>query len=106
MVAAFEERRKVIVSELNAIPGISCIEPGGAFYAFPNITGTGLQSRALEAKLLNEAGVAILSGTSFGVHGEGYLRFSYANSVENIREAMRRIRACLSEAKVAARSTA
>jgi aspartate/methionine/tyrosine aminotransferase len=106
MVAAFAERRKVIVAELNSIPGFRCVEPGGAFYAFPNITGTGLQSRALEAKLLNEAGVAILSGTSFGVHGEGYLRFSYANSVENIREAMRRIRACLSEAKVAARSTA
>ena len=96
MVAAFAERRKVIVSELNAIPGFRCIEPGGAFYAFPNITGTGLDSRQLEAKLLNEAGVAVLSGTSFGVHGEGFLRFSYANSVENIREAMRRIRACLS----------
>ena len=106
MVAAFAERRKVIASELNAIPGFRCVEPGGAFYAFPNITGTGLQSRTLEAKLLNEAGVAVLSGTSFGAHGEGYLRFSYANSIENIREAMRRIRGCLSEAKVAARSTA
>jgi aspartate aminotransferase len=98
MVAAFAERRKVIVSELNAIPGFRCIEPGGAFYAFPNVTGTGLASRQLEAKLLNEAGVAILSGTSFGAHGEGYLRFSYANSVENIREAMGRIRACLAAA--------
>jgi aspartate aminotransferase len=106
MVAAFAERRKVIVAELNAIPGFRCIEPGGAFYAFPNITGTGLSSRQLEAKLLNEAGVAILSGTSFGAHGEGYLRFSYANSVENIREAMRRIRGCLAEAPTAARSTA
>jgi aspartate/methionine/tyrosine aminotransferase len=98
MVAAFAERRKVIVAELNAIPGFRCIEPGGAFYAFPNITGTGLSSRQLEGKLLNEAGVAILSGTSFGAHGEGYLRFSYANSVENIREAMGRIRACLAAA--------
>jgi len=106
MVAAFAERRRVIVAELNSIPGFRCVEPGGAFYAFPNVTGTGLQSRALEAKLLNEAGVAILSGTSFGAHGEGYLRFSYANSVENIREAMRRIRACLGEVKAPARSTA
>jgi aspartate aminotransferase len=82
------------------------VEPGGAFYAFPNITGTGLSSRALEAKLLNEAGVAVLSGTSFGAHGEGYLRFSYANSIENIREAMRRIRDCLGEAAAPARSIA
>jgi aspartate aminotransferase len=106
MVAAFAERRKVIVSELNAIPGFRCVEPGGAFYAFPNITGTGLSSRALEAKLLNEAGVAILSGTSFGAHGEGYLRFSYANSVENIREAMRRIRDCLAGTAAPVRSIA
>jgi aspartate/methionine/tyrosine aminotransferase len=107
MVAAFAERRKVIVAELNAIPGFRCIEPGGAFYVFPNIAGTGLTSRQLEARLLNEAGVAILSGTSFGAHGEGYLRFSYANSVENIREAMRRIGACLASAPPAAvRSTA
>jgi aspartate aminotransferase len=106
MVAAFAERRKVIVAELNAIPGFRCIEPGGAFYAFPNIAGTGLSSRQLEARLLNEAGVAILSGTSFGAHGEGYLRFSYANSVDNIREAMRRIRACLAAAPAPARSIA
>jgi aspartate/methionine/tyrosine aminotransferase len=106
MVAAFAERRKVIVAELNSIPGFRCVEPGGAFYAFPNITGTVLTSRALEAKLLNEAGVAVLSGTSFGAHGEGYLRFSYANSVENIREAMRRIRSCLSASAAPARSIA
>jgi aspartate/methionine/tyrosine aminotransferase len=98
MVAAFAERRQVIVSELNAIPGFSCVEPGGAFYAFPNITHTRLSSRQLEAKLLDEGGVATLSGTSFGAHGEGYLRFSYANSIDNIREAMRRIRACLAQA--------
>ncbi len=104
MVAAFAERRKVIVDELNAIPGFRCIEPGGAFYAFPNITGTGLSSRQLQDKLLNEAGVAALSGTSFGAYGEGYLRFSYANSVENIRAAMARIRDCLAASP--ARSTA
>jgi len=98
MVAAFAERRKVIVSELNAIPGFSCVEPGGAFYAFPNITRTRMSSRQLEAKLLDDGGVATLSGTSFGAHGEGYLRFSYANSIENIREAMGRIRACLAKA--------
>jgi aspartate/methionine/tyrosine aminotransferase len=97
MVASFAERRKVIVAELNAIPGISCVEPGGAFYAFPNISRSGFSSRQLEAKLLDEAGVATLSGTSFGAHGEGYLRFSYANSIDNIREAMRRIRACLAQ---------
>jgi aspartate aminotransferase len=106
MVAAFAERRKVIVAELNKIPGFRCVEPGGAFYAFPNISGTGLTSRALEARLLSEAGVAILSGTSFGAHGEGYLRFSYANSVENIREAMRRIGACLAAKPAPARSIA
>ena len=106
MVAAFAERRKVIVSELNAIPGVSCIEPGGAFYAFPNITHTRLSSRQLEAKLLDEAGVATLSGTSFGSYGEGYLRFSYANSVQNIREAMRRIRDCLAEKGTAAKGAA
>lgn len=95
MLKAFAERRRVIVSELNQIQGFSCIEPGGAFYAFPNITKTGFSSQKLQEKLLEEAGVAIIAGTSFGKHGEGYLRFSYANSTENILEAMRRIRACL-----------
>ncbi len=95
MVAAFAERRRVIVDELNAVPGISCVEPGGAFYAFPNIKGTGLNSREAETLFLEQAGVAVLSGTAFGAHGDGYLRFSYANSVENIREAMRRIRETL-----------
>lgn len=95
MVAAFAERRRVIVDELNAVPGISCVEPGGAFYAFPNIKGTGLSSREAETLFLEQAGVAVLSGTAFGAHGDGYLRFSYANSVENIREAMRRIRETL-----------
>ena len=88
MVAAFKERRDVIVKGLNQIPGVSCILPKGAFYAFPNITGTGMKSKALEEYLLNEAGVACLSGTSFGAYGEGYLRLSYANSIANINKAL------------------
>ncbi len=96
MVKAFDERRRVIVSELNQIPGFRCVEPGGAFYAFPNIEGTGMGAKALQTRLLEEAGVAVIAGTSFGAFGEGYLRFSYANSTENIREAIRRIKACLS----------
>ena len=92
MVKAFNERREVIVDELNNIPGFRCVRPGGAFYAFPNIEGTGMTSNILQEKLLNEAGVAAISGTSFGAYGEGYLRFSYANSTVNIREAMARIR--------------
>ena len=92
MVAAFDARRKVVVEELNALSGFSCIEPGGAFYAFPNITGTGLSAAELQDRLLAEAGVATVAGTSFGAFGEGYLRISYANSTENIREAVRRIR--------------
>ncbi len=92
MVKAFDARRTVIVDELNAIPGFRCVVPGGAFYAFPNIEGTGMSSLVLQEKLLNEAGVAVISGTSFGANGEGYLRFSYANSTENIRTAMTRIR--------------
>ena len=95
MVAEFGRRRDIVVGGLNDIPGISCLEPQGAFYAFPNITGTGLASADLQARLLNEAGVAALSGTGFGAHGEGYLRFSYANSIENIRSALEAIRAQL-----------
>jgi aspartate/methionine/tyrosine aminotransferase len=102
MVAAFAERRTVVIKELNAIPGFRCVEPGGAFYAFPNTSGTGLSSRQLEAKLLDEAGVATLSGTSFGAEGEGFLRFSYANSLDNIRAAMERIRTCLAPARAIA----
>lgn len=96
MVKAFDERRRVIVGELNQIPGFRCVEPGGAFYAFPNIEGTGLSAKALQTRLLEEAGVAVIAGTSFGAFGEGYLRFSYANSTENIREAIRRIKEMLS----------
>ena len=95
MVSAFDERRIVIVNELNKIPGFSCINPGGAFYAFPNITQTGLRSDELQKKLLEEAGVAVISGTSFGEYGEGYLRFSYANSTENILKAVDSIKRCL-----------
>jgi aspartate/methionine/tyrosine aminotransferase len=95
MVQAFDERRRVIVSELNQIAGFRCVDPGGAFYAFPNIEGTGLSARDLQNRLLEEAGVATVAGTSFGDYGEGYIRFSYANSVENIREAIKRIKACL-----------
>ncbi len=95
MVAAFDERRRVIVPELNQIPGFRCVEPGGAFYAFPNITATGLSARAAQDRFLAEAGVATIAGTSFGAWGEGYLRFSYASSIDAIREAIRRIKACL-----------
>ena len=91
MVEAFDRRRGVIVERLNALPGFRCAVPGGAFYAFPNIEGTGLDSRAMQDGLLNEAGVAIISGTSFGVFGEGYVRFSYAASIEEIEAAMDRI---------------
>lgn len=95
MMTAFDERRRLILRELNQIPGFSCVEPRGAFYAFPNISGTGFSAAELQDKLLNEAGVAAIAGTSFGRYGEGYLRFSYANSTENILQAMKRIRACL-----------
>ena len=95
MVAAFDERRRAIVEELNAVPGVSCVDPAGAFYAFPNITGTGLDARTLQARLLQEAGVAVIAGTSFGALGEGYLRFSYAASLEDIREGVARMRALL-----------
>ncbi|MGP6087976.1 pyridoxal phosphate-dependent aminotransferase [Antarctobacter jejuensis] len=95
MVAAFDERRQVIVRELNALPGVRCADAAGAFYAFPNVEGTGLTSKQAETRFLEEAGVATVSGTSFGAWGEGYLRFSYANSTENILEAISRIRALL-----------
>ncbi len=98
MVAEFERRRRVIVDGLNAIDGVSCVLPHGAFYAFANITGTGMSSKEIEDRLLAEGGVASLSGTSFGAHGDGFLRFSYANSVENIEEALKRFAAFLETA--------
>jgi aspartate aminotransferase len=88
MVAEFRARRDVIVAGLNAIDGVSCVEPQGAFYAFPNITGTGVGADELAGRLLREAGVAALAGTAFGRHGEGFLRISYANSVANIEAAL------------------
>jgi len=91
MIAEFKERKSVIVDGLNSIPGISCRTPKGAFYVFPNIKETGMTSEEAENKFLNDAGVACLKGTSFGANGEGYIRFSYANSKENIREALERI---------------
>ncbi len=90
MVAEFKVRRDLLVDGLNAIEGISCKRPRGAFYVFPNITGLGMTSKQVEGRLLDEFGVAALAGTSFGKFGEGYLRFSYANSQENIRKALER----------------
>ncbi|HCQ66597.1 MAG TPA: aspartate aminotransferase [Rhodobacteraceae bacterium] len=95
MVAEFDARRRVIVDALNDLPGVRCSDPGGAFYAFPDITGTGLTAKQAQDRFLDEAGVATVAGTSFGAWGEGYLRFSYANSTENILEAIDRIRALL-----------
>ena len=104
MVAAFDGRRRVIVDALNGLDGFSCVEPGGAFYAFPNITGTGMDAKTLQTRLLEEAGVAVIAGTSFGAHGEGYLRFSYANSTENIVAAIDRIGAMLAAGPAAVRA--
>ena len=95
MLRAFDERRKAIVAGLNSIPGFSCVEPQGAFYAFPNITGTGRTSRDLQNELLLDAGVATVAGTAFGKLGEGFLRFSYASSLENIQLALERVKAVL-----------
>jgi len=95
MVAQFDQRREVIVRELNSLPGVRCADAAGAFYAFPNIEGTGMTSKQAQDRFLEEAGVATVAGTSFGAWGEGYLRFSYANSLENIEKAIERVRACL-----------
>ena len=91
MVQEFKARRDLIVDGLNAIPGITCRKPLGAFYVFPNVTGLGLPSKDLADRLLDDAGVATLAGTAFGGHGEGYLRLSYANSIPNIEKALDRI---------------
>ena len=95
MMAAFDERRRVIVPLLNQIPGFTCLDPGGAFYAFPNIAGTGMGAKELQTRLLEEAGIATVAGPSFGVHADQYIRFSYANSVENIRTAIERMQEML-----------
>ena len=91
MMDEFRKRREVFHAGLNAIDGITCRMPGGAFYLFPNITGLNRPTQEVADFLLNEGGVASLSGTGFGKYGEGYVRFSYANSLENIEEAIRRI---------------
>jgi len=97
MIRKFKRRRDIIVDGLNEIPGFRCQKPLGAFYVFPNISRTGRSSRELSEYLLNEAGVACLSGTAFGAHGEGFLRFSYANSVENIQQALDRIKSAVAK---------
>jgi aspartate/methionine/tyrosine aminotransferase len=92
MVAEFKKRRDVMIEGLNTIKGFKCLKPDGAFYVFPSIKETGYKSKELADKLLYEAGVATLAGTSFGKFGEGYLRVSYANSVENIKKAIQKIK--------------
>ncbi|RAI45170.1 pyridoxal phosphate-dependent aminotransferase [Rhodoplanes roseus] len=101
MVAEFDRRRKVVVDGLNRLPGVSCATPKGAFYAYPNITGTGWKAKPLAAALLDEAGVAVIGGPDFGVLGEGYIRLSYANSTENIVRALERMATFLAERKAA-----
>ncbi|MFC6790377.1 pyridoxal phosphate-dependent aminotransferase [Methylobacterium komagatae] len=95
MVAAFDRRRTIVVDGLNALPGISCIVPKGAFYAFPNVSRTGWKAKALASALLDEAGVATIGGPDFGINGEGFIRLSYANSAENIRRALERMKGFL-----------
>lgn len=97
MVEEFRARRDLVVDGLNALPGVTCRRPLGAFYAFPNVKGTGQDSRVVADRLLQEAGVAVLSGTAFGDYGDGYLRLSYANSMENIQEAIEAMRGLLEE---------
>jgi len=92
VVEEFRKRRDLIVDGMNSLPGFSCHKPLGAFYVFPNVRATGIDSRELANRLLTEAGVACLSGAMFGEYGDGYLRFSYANSIPNIEKAIERIR--------------
>jgi aspartate/methionine/tyrosine aminotransferase len=91
VVSEYQRRRDLIVAGLNAVPGISCQSPQGAFYAFPNIRGTGMGSNELANLILEKAGVALLPGSSFGEYGEGYLRLSYANSIQNIELGLEKI---------------
>ena len=101
MMRAFDRRRRVVVDGLNALPGVSCIVPKGAFYAFPNVEQTGWKAKALATALLDESGVALIGGPDFGVLGEGYIRLSYANSEENISKALARMAEFLQRAPVA-----
>jgi aspartate aminotransferase len=101
MMAAFDHRRALVTEGLNKLPGVSCIVPKGAFYAFPNVSQTEWKAKALASALLDEAGVAVIGGPDFGIHGEGYIRVSYANSAENIARALERMGAFLAERKAA-----
>ncbi len=101
MLAEFDRRRQAVVKGLNALPGVSCIVPKGAFYAFPNVSQTGWKAKKLASALLEDAGVATIGGPDFGVHGEGYIRLSYANSLPNIERALERMGAFLAKAKAA-----
>jgi len=91
MMAAFDKRRHIVVEKMNALPGVSCATPKGAFYAFPNVSATGWKAKKLASALLEEAGVALIGGPDFGILGEGYIRLSFANSAENIESAIERI---------------
>ncbi|HRK25631.1 MAG TPA: pyridoxal phosphate-dependent aminotransferase, partial [Beijerinckiaceae bacterium] len=95
MLKEFDRRRKAVVAGLNTLPGVSCITPKGAFYAFPNVKATGWKAKPLASALLEQTGVATIGGPDFGVHGEGYIRLSYANSLDNIEKALARIGAFL-----------
>jgi aspartate aminotransferase len=101
MLTEFDRRRQAVVEGLNALPGISCIVPKGAFYAFPNVSQTGWKAKKLASALLEDAGVATIGGPDFGVHGEGYIRLSYANSLPNIERALGRMGEFLKSAKAA-----
>lgn len=101
MLAEFDRRRNAVVAGLNALPNVSCIVPKGAFYAFPNVSQTGWKAKKLASALLEDAGVATIGGPDFGVHGEGYIRLSYANSLENIERALERMGTFLKSAKAA-----
>ncbi|KAF0229460.1 MAG: class I and II [Beijerinckiaceae bacterium] len=98
MMREFDRRRKAVVAGLNALPNVTCLTPTGAFYAYPNIKATGWKAKKLAAQLLEEAGVATIGGPDFGVYGEGYIRLSYANSLENIERALARMGAFLAKA--------
>jgi aspartate/methionine/tyrosine aminotransferase len=95
MAREFDRRRKAVVAGLNRLPGVSCIAPKGAFYAFPNVGATGWKAKPLASALLEDAGVATIGGPDFGILGEGYIRLSYANSLENIERALERMKSFL-----------
>jgi aspartate/methionine/tyrosine aminotransferase len=95
MVRVFEHRRNLVVDGLNAIPGVRCAKPQGAFYAFPNIEGTGFDERELAERLLTEAGVAVLPGTAFGEAGKGFIRLAYTQSEDQLQQGLERITAFL-----------